>query len=71
MARPRRALTKFRPRKRILMGVFDTFYVFSVVYAFCFWACVWLMAFLWPISNFSLYLCIAFVIPMVRNQFRV
>ncbi|KAJ0894736.1 hypothetical protein HanPSC8_Chr09g0392371 [Helianthus annuus] len=41
-----RALSKFRPKKGILMGVLDTFYVFSVFYAFCFWAYVWLMAFL-------------------------
>ncbi|MFS7973041.1 hypothetical protein Hanom_Chr09g00851901 [Helianthus anomalus] len=50
-------------------GSYGHFYIFSVFYVFCFWACVWPMAFLCPILNFCLYLYFALVILMVRLQF--
>ncbi|MFS8010360.1 hypothetical protein Hanom_Chr14g01296101 [Helianthus anomalus] len=57
--------------KTLISMSYLSFYVFSVFYAFCFWACVWPMTFLWPISNLCLYLYVALVIWMVRNQFRI
>ncbi|KAL9998899.1 hypothetical protein Hdeb2414_s0517g00909051 [Helianthus debilis subsp. tardiflorus] len=57
------------PKKRLFLLVFSIFMFFQVIWAFCFWACIWPVVFFRPVSNFSLYLCDAKVNEKIRIEF--